>query len=129
MSSRWERRVTTNRAIDSDPTAVPLCWPDRLAMPASTGKHTTAATTLPMSRRAHLAQTGYLLAPEQVIASPETRVRYRIDRLLGEGGFGQVYLAGRVGRSRTVPSVVCIKVSARIDGWLREAYFGQLLDG
>src|SRR5207344_1273884 len=24
---------------------------------------------------------------------------------------------------------VCIKVSASMDGWLREAYFGQLLDG
>jgi homospermidine synthase len=24
---------------------------------------------------------------------------------------------------------VCIKVSTRIDGWLREAYFGQLLNG
>ena len=28
-----------------------------------------------------------------------------------------------------MPETVCIKVSARIDGWLREAYFGQLLDG
>lgn len=28
-----------------------------------------------------------------------------------------------------VPEVVCITVSTRIDGWLREAYFGQLLDG
>src|SRR5436309_8229947 len=27
-----------------------------------------------------------------------------------------------------VPEIVCIKVSTRIDGWLREAYFGQLLD-
>jgi len=27
-----------------------------------------------------------------------------------------------------VPETVCIKVSARIDGWIREAYFGQLLD-
>jgi hypothetical protein len=28
-----------------------------------------------------------------------------------------------------VPETVCIKVSAHIDGWLREAYFGQVLDG
>jgi len=28
-----------------------------------------------------------------------------------------------------VPDWVCIKASARIDGWIREAYFGQLLDG
>ena len=67
--------------------------------------------------------------PAQVIASPETRLSYRIERLLGEGGFGQAYLARRLGRSRVVPSTVCIKASERIDGWLREAYFGQLLDG
>src|SRR6266705_1579180 len=92
-------------------------------------KHTTAATTLPMSARAHFAQTGYLLAPAQVITSPETRLRYRVDRLLGEGGFGQAYLASRLWRSRMVTAIVFIKVSERIDGWLREAYFGQLLDG
>jgi serine/threonine-protein kinase len=40
-----------------------------------------------------------------------------------------VYLAARLGRSPEVPEIVCIKVSVRIDGWLREAYFGQLLDG
>jgi len=28
-----------------------------------------------------------------------------------------------------VPETVCIKVSPHIDGWLREAYFGLLLDG
>jgi serine/threonine-protein kinase len=39
-----------------------------------------------------------------------------------------VYLARRQGRSRAVPEILCIKVSTRIDGWLREAYFGQLLD-
>jgi serine/threonine-protein kinase len=69
-----------------------------------------------------------LLAPGQVIASPDTGLGYRIERLLGEGGFGQVFLARRTGRSGSVPQTVCVKVSARIDAWLREAYFGQVLD-
>ena len=71
-----------------------------------------------------------LLDPGQLIASPEgARLQYRIERLLGAGGFGQVYRARRVGYSRTVPSTVCIKASEHIDGWLREAYFGTLLQG
>ncbi|HEY7515438.1 MAG TPA: protein kinase, partial [Vicinamibacteria bacterium] len=70
-----------------------------------------------------------LLAPLEVVKSPETGLQYRVERLLGEGGFGQAYLARRLGRSSVVPLVLCIKVSENIDGWLREAYFGQLLDG
>ena len=70
-----------------------------------------------------------LLPVAHVISSPETQLSYQIEGLLGQGGFGQVYLARRLGRSSTVPEVLCIKVSQRIDGWLREAYFGQLLDG
>src|SRR5688572_7266558 len=70
-----------------------------------------------------------LLPVAHVITSPETQLSYQIEGLLGQGGFGQVYLARRLGRSSAVPEVVCIKVSQRIDGWLREAYFGQLLDG
>ena len=71
---------------------------------------------------------GGLLELAQVISSPQTHVRYRVERLLGEGGFGQVYLARRLGRSEEVPGIVCIKVSTHIDGWVREAYFGRLLD-
>jgi len=91
-------------------------------------RHTTSATTVVMSARA-AAHVGNLLLPEYVVVSPETRIRYRIDSLVGQGGFGQAYLATRLGRSRLVPQVVCIKASAHIDGWLKEAYFGQLLDG
>lgn len=87
----------------------------------------TAATTRTAAGREGAPPERLPIA--QVIRSPETRLGYRIDGFLGQGGFGQVYLARRVGRSTTVPDVLCVKVSRRIDGWLREAYFGQLLDG
>ena len=92
-------------------------------------KHTSSATTrTARSARRPIKWARRLLDPAQVIVSPETQLQYRIERLIGEGGFGQVFLATRLGRSTRVPEVVCIKVSPRIDGWLREAYFGQLLD-
>ena len=89
----------------------------------------TSAPTRGRSAVTPLARIAPLLAHGQVVPSSDTGLEYRIDRLLGEGGFGQVYLATRLGRSAAVPATVCIKVSARIDGWVREAYFGQLLDG
>jgi serine/threonine protein kinase len=97
---------------------------------AQVAKGAASATTR-LTRSIHIPQErpGNLLLPSQIVVSPETGLEYRIERLLGEGGFGQVYLATRRGRSTSVPETVCIKVSASIDGWLREAYFGQLLEG
>jgi len=93
-------------------------------------KHATAATTRTVRRGGDSRdRPESLLTAAEIVSSPETGLAYRIQHLLGEGGFGQVYLANRIGRSAEVPETVCIKVSRRIDGWLREAYFGQLLDG
>ena len=86
----------------------------------------TAVTTRTRSRSA-TSKTARLAVAGEVLTSPDTGHAYRIGRLLGEGGFGQVYLARRIGRARGVPSEVCLKLSTRMDGWLREAYFGQLL--
>jgi eukaryotic-like serine/threonine-protein kinase len=93
-------------------------------------RHSSTATTR-TTRSIHvpIRHPSHHLVPGQVVQSPETALRYRVDRLIGEGGFGQAYRAARIGASNDVPETVCIKVSPRIDGWLREAYFGQLLDG
>ncbi len=90
---------------------------------------TTARTTRTEPGRHGALPRPRLLALGETVTSPHTRLSYTVDRMLGQGGFGQVYLAHRNGRSSTVPGAVCIKVSLHIDGWLREAYFGQLLDG
>lgn len=96
---------------------------------ANTGfsRRTTNATTRTVTARRRL-KAERLLGHGDEVASAETTMRYLVDRFLGQGGFGQVYLARRIGRSATVPSTVCVKVSNRMDGWVREAYFGQLLD-
>ncbi len=67
-------------------------------------KDSSKATTLARSAASRAARGKALLLPQQVIASPETRIQYRIDSLLGQGGFGQAYLATRVTPSRAVPT-------------------------
>jgi hypothetical protein len=47
-------------------------------------------------------------------------------RLVGKGGFGEVYLATPHPRG-VVPPQVCVKISDRLSPWLREAYFAELL--
>ncbi len=91
-------------------------------------KRVSQATT---RTRRNVIPTGAtpLLTPGHVLQSPETQLRYRVERMLGHGGYGQVYLSKRLERSSAIPDLLCIKISQHMDGWLREAYFGQLLGG
>jgi serine/threonine-protein kinase len=86
------------------------------------------ATTVSVSSGRAKASAARFFAPDQVIMSPETRARYVVGGFLGAGGFGQVYLARRLCRTSAGAESLCIKASRHLDGWLREAYFGQLLD-
>lgn len=58
----------------------------------------TTRTTREVHRpRAHTAR---LLAHGEILVSPELGLRCQVDRLLGEGGFGQVYLTGILSQPR-----------------------------
>ena len=93
-------------------------------------RNLTTVTTKTLRSAGGRARAGSrLLGLGELVTSPETGNRYAIERLLGVGGFGQVYLARAKRAPAHIDPVLCIKVSTRSDGWLREAYFGRLLEG
>ena len=65
-------------------------------------------------------------APPPTAYSSESGRTYQLDRLIGKGGFGEVYLA-TPSPDAGFPTQVCVKISDRLSGWLREAYFAELL--
>src|SRR5689334_21409778 len=76
----------------------------------------------------HAARHGHSHAPSNVATaySSETGRTYRLDKCIGKGGFGEVYLATPTPRGG-LPEQVCVKISDRFSAWLREAYFAELL--
>ena len=140
MARRTHHKKSETRTRSDDDSLVNPLGQDRRTTyytEASDMQRTGAAPTASNAATTRTARSAtaprgtreLLLERHQIVTSPETNLRYEIGKLIGQGGFGQVFLATRLGASKDVPETVCIKVSDHMDTWLREAYFGLQLQG
>lgn len=67
-----------------------------------------------------------LLKSHRLITSPGTGTRYKIGKVLGEGGFGRTYRAVELDRRGQPVQEVCLKTTFDQASWHRESYFGEL---
>jgi len=90
-----------------------------MATTANRATRAASAVTRPATLRSSIpsAPTAY---------SSETGRTYRLDEMIGKGGFGEVYRATPI-PAAGLPNQVCVKISNRISAWVREVYFAQLL--
>jgi hypothetical protein len=101
-----------------------------------TSKHHRASTKTVRRSSRRVQRPGTVLAASPVkpptaprratVYSSETGKSYHLERLIGKGGFGEIFVATPAPRG-ALPAQVCVKISHQMTGWLREAYFAQLL--
>ena len=89
-------------------------------------EHVTRRTARVTQPAPHVAHPVPEPASLHTAYSSESGRTYRLDKRIGKGGYGEVYLATTIG-GPALPGPVCIKISDRLSGWLREAYFADLL--
>jgi len=63
------------------------------------------------------------------LVSFESGDTYRIETLIGKGGFGNVYRGQWTHEGSPSGPPLCIKTTVDVSSWHREAYFGEILRG